>query len=254
MMSFENKLIDNFYSLQNNVDSRYLYHDARFIVIKPILRTFKYIKYKWEELIEAFSVLELSPLGFAFIKLGLFDGFKSRENLPFLIAKYEDNLEKEKKSNEGYTFLIEDTFQLLSLYYLNNQHKKAKQQFKKIIEYTTAYTFRKDTTLDELIEPLESIQKTDNKFALKYTKKLLPLNLTIQSNSEDGKGIRWLYISWFEKFLKVNRQEASNFLINQFLKDSWFWKYEYMFVEYIQFSKDVNPLILNFIYKFISYE
>jgi len=246
---FEDKLINNFYSLNNSTERENIYHDARFIAVEPILRTFRYIKYKWKELIEVFSALESSPLGFAFIKLGLFDDFKSKENLPFLITKYENNLRKEKTSNEGYTFLIEDTFQLLSLYQLNNQPKKAKQQFKKIIEYTTAYTFRKDTTLNELIMPLESIRKLDNKSALKYTKKLLPLNLTIQSNSEDGKGIRWLYISWFEKFLKVNRQEATIFLINQFLKDSWFWKYEYMFIEYIQCNKDINPILLNFLYK-----
>jgi len=163
--------------------------------------------------------------------------------------KYENSLREEKKNNEGYTFLIEETFHLLSLYALNNQPKKAKKQFKKIIEYTTAYSFRKDTTLYELIEPLDSIQKVDNKFALVYTKKLLPLNLTVQNNSEDGKGIRWLYISWFKKFLVIDKPLASGFLINQFLKDDFFWKYEFMFINFIKNSANVNPIILNFLYK-----
>jgi len=246
---FENKLIDNFSTLQYYTSDTNQYFDHRFVIIEPILRTFKYIKNQWKELIDVFIILQKTPLEFAFIKIGLFDNFKCKENIEFLIKLNEENLKKDEKNSEGYSFLTEGALHMLSFYTIVNQPKKAKKEFKKAISYITAYTFRKDTTLDEIQSPLKSINKINNKFALAYTKRLLPLNLTVQNHSEDGKGIRWLYITWFKNFLQIDRQLASTFLINRFLHDSWFWKYEYMFIDFIQDSKKVNPIILNFLYK-----
>ncbi len=246
---FEKKLIDNFSTLQYYTSDTTQYFNHRFVIVEPILRTFKYIKSQWKELIDVFIILQKTPLEFAFIKTGLFDDFKCKENIKFLIKLNEENLKKDERSSEGYSFLTEGALHMLSFYSIANKPKKAKKEFKKAISYITAYTFRKDTTLSEIIEPLDSLSRVNQKFSLQYTKKLLPLNLTVQNHSEDGKGIRWLYIHWFEKFLQVDKQLASSFLINRFLYDSWFWKYEYMFIDFIQDNQKINPLILNFLYK-----
>jgi hypothetical protein len=242
-LEFENSLIDNLSNLQYYTNKAHHYYDHRFIIIKPILRTFKYIKNKWEELINAFIDLQKTPLEFAFIKLGLFDDFVCEENIDFLIDAYEQKIQKDETKSDGYSFLIEETLNMVSLYKFANKPKKAKQALKKAISYTTAYTFRKDTTLDEIIEPLNSIERINRTFTLEYTKKLLPLNLAVQNHSEDGKGIRWLYIQWFKEFLQVDKKSASSFLISRFLKEDFFWKYEYMFSAFLKSSSHINPII-----------
>jgi len=115
----------------------------------------------------------------------------------------------------------------------------------------TSYTFRKDTTLDEIQSPIKSLNTLDKQFALQYIKKLLPLNIAVQNHSEDGKGIRWLYIDWFQAFLEINQKKASLFLINRLLENEYFWKYEFMFSAYLKSSNDVNPIILNYLYRLL---
>jgi hypothetical protein len=119
------------------------------------------------------------------------------------------------------------------------------------MKLVTSYTFRKDITLDEIQGPLMAINKLDNQFALTYTKKLLPLNLSVQIHSEDGKGIRWLYIYWFQNFLKVDKRKATIFLINRFLEDTYLWKYEFMFSAFLKNSKEINLITLNYLYRLL---
>lgn len=247
---FEDKLVNNFTSLLYYVDCSNLHHEHQRIIQIPILRMFQYIKNKWGEVISILNNLNESSYRLkSFFYIGLVKDFTCDENKVLLINEYIKMLEEYQEKSDGYSFLIDSTLNLVLLYKSNNEITKAEIELKKAISYMTAYTFRKDTTLNEIIEPLESINKLDKVFALKYTKKLLPLNLTVQNHSENGKGIRWLYISWFKKFLQVDSKLASKFLISKLSKEPYFWKYEYMFVDYIQHSKDVNPIILNILFK-----
>ena len=100
------------------------------------------------------------------------------------------------------------------------------------------------------LDSLTVLNKLNKEFALKYTKKLLPLNLAVQNHSEDGKGIRWLYINWFKKFLHIERKLASKFLISKLMEDEYFWKYEYMFNHFVKISKELMYLLSSkFIFK-----
>jgi len=179
----------------------------------------------------------------------LYNRFINQQNLDLIINAYKKVGRANEEESEGYSFSIEISLKLALLYQFNNQSDKAKKRLRKAISYMTAYTFRKDTTLDEIIEPLQSINKLDKKFAIKYTKKLLPLNLTVQNHSEDGKGIRWLYIEWFKQLLQINKRLAVKFLLNRLIEDEYFWKHEYMFNHFVETSKDLNPIILNILFR-----
>ena len=55
----------------------------------------------------------------------------------------------------------------------------------------------------------------------------------------------------FQEFLQIDKREASSFLINRLLEDEFFWKYEYMFSAFLKSSKDINPIILNYLYRLL---
>lgn len=243
---FEDKLVNNFNSLQYYVDCPNLHHEHQRIIQIPILKMFQYIKNKWDEVVSILNNLNETAYRLkSFFYIGLVKDFMCDENEVLLINEYIKMLEEYQEKSDGYSFLIDSTFNLVLLYKSNNEITKAEIELKKAISYMTAYTFRKDTTLNEIIEPLDALDRVDKEFTLKYTKKLLALNLTVQNHSEDGKGIRWLYIGWFKKFLQIDSQLASKFLISKLLEEPYFWKYENMYVDYIQHGKDVNPIILN---------
>ncbi|PQQ28759.1 hypothetical protein C6H64_13895 [Photorhabdus luminescens] len=127
--------------------------------------------------------------------------------------------------------------------------EKAKLELKNAIHLTTSYTSRKDRNLAEVIEPLPSVNNINPSFAKEYTKKLKYLTDAVMKHTEDGKGTRWLTIEWFEVFIKIDFEQATKYLINQILTNGYFWKLDFMFVDLLQHSDNVEPSILNFLYK-----
>lgn len=95
---------------------------------------------------------------------------------------------------------------------------------------------------------MPSLNNVDHNFARKYAKKLKYLTDAVMKHTDDAKDTRWLTIEWFEEFLKVDYKLSSTYLISQLLSRPNFWKLDYMFIDYIQFSKDIDPIILNFLF------
>jgi hypothetical protein len=247
---FEEKLIDNFAMLKCYTNCENLHHEHQYIIQRPIFRMFEYIENRWEEVISIINFLTYSSHRLnSYFYIGMLKDYECNENREYLINEYETILIKDEQKSDGYSFLIDTTFSLALLYSNNRQKKKARKCFKKGILYITAYTFRKDTTLNELINPLDSIKYINEKKAIKYSQELLALNLTIEANSEDGKGMKWLYIEWFDKLFLVNREMAISFLVNKLLEDEYNWKYEHMFTNLITSISDVDPVVLNFLHK-----
>lgn len=248
----ENAILENFKFLSSDVE-RFkgkprivdFTHQNSNLINLTIEQGLQYIQTKesWSKAIEYLNKIPYNTLS-------IIEGkYVNSKNIDFIINSYIQIEKSDEESSEGYSFSIDTVLKLVSLYQLSGEPKKAKKQLKKAISYMTAYTFRKDTTLDEIIDPLESINKLNKEFALKYTKKLLPLNLAVQNHSEDGKGIRWLYINWFKKFLHIDKKLASKFLISKLMEDEYFWKYEYMFNHFVKTSKELKPIILNILFK-----
>ena len=165
--------------------------------------------------------------------------------IQLIIDTYE---EFDKSSELDYSEHLEYAFKK-AIYYAKVEEKKlAKNELKKATYLLTSYTYRKDRTLSEIIEPLNIISNIDQKFAKKYAKQLKYLTDAVIKHTEDGKDTRWLTIEWFEKFLEVDYKLSSMYLIYQLLNNDFYWKHEYMFVDYVKISQNVNPIILNFLY------
>ncbi len=248
----EKAIVENFRFLSSDVEKFKgkprivdFTHQNSNLINLTIEEGLRYIQTKesWSKVIEYLNKIPYNTLS-------IIEGkYVNSKNIDLIIDSYIQIEKSDEEESGGYSFSIDTVLKLASLYRLSGEPKKAKKQLKKAISYMTAYTSRKDTTLDEIIEPLESLNKRNKEFALNYTKKLLPLNLAVQNHSEDGKGIYWLYINWFKKFLHIDKKLASKFLISKLIEDEYFWKYEYMFNHFVKISKELNPIILNVLFK-----
>jgi hypothetical protein len=126
----------------------------------------------------------------------------------------------------------------------------AKSQLKKASHLFTVYTFHKDRTLEEIINPLSSINTLNHNSAILYAKKLKYLTDAVIKHTDDNKGTRWLTTEWFHELLKIDYKLACIYLLDQFINNEYYWKLEYMFSDYIQKSGQlVNPVLLNFLYR-----
>ena len=228
------------------------------IFLKTLKQALKYINSSesWEVVI--FCLNKISNGTSAYlqsIQMGILD---DRNLIELLLNHINDKnssyiekiLQGIDKKDEVYSSHLEYKLKKSIFYAKIGQVKKARKNLKQAMKLVTSYTFRKDRTASEIINPLTSINKIDKEFALKYTKKLKFLLDAIEKHTEDGKDIRWLPIEWFGKFIKIDSRLSAMYLIDQLLKYPNFWKLEYMFVNYIIFHKtDVNPIILNFLFR-----
>jgi hypothetical protein len=174
------------------------------------------------------------------------DRYINEQNIYLLIDTYEE-FDKSEESN--YSEHLEYSFKKAIYYSKIDKKEIAKKELKKAVFLMTSYTFHKDRTLSEIIEPLSSVNNIDSKFTKKYAKKLKYLTDSVIKHTDDGKDTRWLTTEWFEEFLKVDYKLSAMYLINQLLNNTYFWKLDYMFVDYMRYSKNINPIILNFLFK-----
>lgn len=172
--------------------------------------------------------------------------FLNDKNIHFIIDAYESF---DRTDSENYNEHADYSFKKSIYYGKVGRTKRAKEELKKALLLITSYTFHKDRSLEEIIEPLPSINHVNPVFAKKYTKKIKYLTDAVMKHTDDGKDTRWLTIEWYEQFLKVDYNLASMYLVNELLTNEYFWKLDYMFVDFIQHSHDVDPIILNFLYK-----
>lgn len=183
----EKSFIKNFEFLSTDIDQYkgtprlidFTYKNEH-IINKSIEQGLKYIQSKesWSEVIDYLNLIPYNTI--SIIEKNFINYF----NIEFIISSYEnfDNAE-----NEYYSFYLEYKLKKSIYYGKIKKRKKARKNLLQAMKLVTSYTFRKDITLDEIQGPLMAINKLDNQFALTYTKKLLPLNLSVQIHSEDGK-------------------------------------------------------------------
>lgn len=212
------------------------------LINRTIERSLKHIasKESWKEVITALIKIPHPTLPI------IESRFLNENNISFIIDAYEDF---EQSDNENYSELADYAFKKSIYYGKIGDTEKAKEELKKALLLITSYTFHKDRSLEEIIEPLPSINHVNPAFARKYTKKLKYLTDAVMNHTDDNKGTKWLTIEWYEQLLTVDYWLATKYLINQFLTNEGFWKLDYMFISYLQHSNDVDPVVLNFLYK-----
>ncbi len=212
------------------------------LIDQTISQSLRHVKSRkaWEEVIKELNKIPYSTLSIIESK------FLNENNIHYIIDSYELF---EQSDDEDYSQYADYSFKKAIYYGKIEELDKAKEELRKALKLITSYTFRKDTTLSEIIDPLPAINRFNSEFALQYSKNLKYLTDAVMKHTEDGKDTRWLTINWFEQLLNVDYKLASLYLVNELLTNEYFWKLDYMYVYYLQESHDVDPIILNFLYK-----
>ena len=217
-------------------------HSNGSLIDRTIIKSLMYIESKdaWEQV-----VIALNKIPYPTISI-IENNFLNENNIHLILDTYKSFGESD---DEDYNQYADYSFKKSIYYGKVNELDEAKKELEKALQLITSYTFRKDTTLTEVIEPLVAINNLTPDFAKQYSRKLKYLTDAVMKHTEDGKGIRWLTIDWFEQLLNVDYELATMYLVNEFLTNEYFWKLDYMLVSYLQQSHSVDPIILNFLYK-----
>lgn len=212
------------------------------LVDQTIIQSLRYIESKgaWEEVITELNKIPYPTLSIIESK------FLNENNIHSIIDSYE---RFGQSDDEDYSQYADYSFKKAIYYGKIDKLDKAKEELKKALKLITSYTFRKDTTLSEIIEPLPAIKQINSEFAIQYAKNLKYLTDAVMKHTEDGKDTRWLTIDWFEQLLNVDYKIAAAYLVNELLTNEYFWKLDYMYVYCLQKNHDVDPIILNFLYR-----
>lgn len=216
-------------------------HQGKAVIQKSIERLFKYIQTgsSWKVIIESLNKIP-------FDYLDNINNIVNGKNVPYILSRID---ELDGYDSDYYAEHLHYALKKSIIYSKLGKNEEAKRELFSASVYMTAYTSRKDITLSEIIEPLDSINKIAPKEANKYAKKLKYLNEAVQKHTEDGKDIRWLIIEWFEKLLVINHALASKYLIYNLLENEYFWKLDNMFVHFIIDAKNIDPVVLNFLHR-----
>jgi hypothetical protein len=245
----EDKIVANFEFLASDIEAykgkpRFIdiTYNNKDIINKAIEQGLKYIKTQgaWDKVIHFLNEIPYNTI--AIIE----KQYVNDENINFIIETYE---QFDKIEGQNYYEHEENAFRKAIYYAKIGKQDIAKQELKKALYFITGYTSHKDRTLSEIIEPLVSLNNANHEVAKEYAKKLKYLTDAVMKHTDDGKDTRWLTIEWFEEFLKIDYRLSSMYLLHQLLNNTYFWKLDYMFVDYIQSSQSVDPIILNFLYR-----
>ena len=159
-------------------------------------------------------------------------------------------LEKVIKTKEEYhlhEYISEYNFILSKLYAKTDNTERALEKLKIGIQYLLGYTFRKDITLLELTDCIESISVLDTNFGNEYIQEIKSLVDSVVEHT-DGKETKNFPNIWFEAYLNINFYEASLYLQNQLLESRYDWRLEKSLVDLlIKSNGNINPRIELFI-------
>jgi len=236
-----------------------LTRNQSFLMKKSIERALSYVGIPavWKEIIECLEIISFGTM--TYIKgsqggvlpygmlMDILFNYLNDDNKEYILELYR-KIDEDRSENYNYhlDYKLKKSILLSNIDEIND----AKKELYDAVTLITSYTFHKDRTLEEIIEPLNSINNIEHKFAKKYAKKLKYLTDAVMKHTDDGKDTRWLTTEWFEEFLKVDCKLSSMYLLNQLLNYPNFWKLDFMFVDYIKYnSNKINPIILNFLHK-----
>lgn len=261
-----NKILEKFKFLTSDVEpfkgtprACDLTRNQSLLMKKSIERALSYISTPtvWKEIIECLEIISFGTM--TYIK-GSQGGVLPYGMLMDVLFNHLNDYNKEyilklykkidEDRSENYNYHLDYKLKKSILLSTIDKKEDSKKELYDAVTLITSYTFHKDRTLEEIIDPLNSINNIEHGFAKRYAKKLKYLTDAVMKHTDDGKDTRWLTTEWFEEFLKVDSKLSSMYLLNQLLTYPNFWKLDFMFVDYLQHNgKKINPIILNFLHK-----
>ncbi len=176
----------------------------------------------------------------------LLDEYANEINREKIIQVFEELIDK-KETYYLHSYITEFCFRLSKQYSIYGDKNKAEKYFEKGILFYLGYTFRKDRTLEDLIYAIESYSKLDYKKALYDLKRIKSLVDAVVHHT-DGKDTRWFPVEWFQKYLEINFDESSLYLLTQ-IKKRYYWIYEEKLQDLlIKANGKINPIVEAFIF------
>lgn len=148
----------------------------------------------------------------------------NKENIQKIIQILEYQYQ-DKKEYHLHINLSEYCYKLAIAFIINNQTATARQYFELGVDYMVGYTWRRDITIDDLIESIESITKIDKKIGNEYILKIKNLVDSIVEHT-DGKDTKYYPVEWFEKFNIINFKNSALYLRNEYLNIRYDWRLE----------------------------
>lgn len=176
----------------------------------------------------------------------LLSEFTCEHNISFINTAFE-KLVNDKEDYHLHTDIAEYNLRLSSIYALSENKSKAIEYFKKGVEFSLAYTMRKDLTLMDVIDGIEYFSKVNPEKGIEDLKKTRILIDSVVSHT-DGKETNHFPVIWFERFLKINFHKASLYLLNELKKSRYHWWDESSLINLLCHANgEINPEIEAFI-------
>lgn len=140
------------------------------------------------------------------------------------------------------------------LYAKGKLFDKANESLLMAVQYLTAYGERKDVTLLELLDSIDSLCIVSKETADCRIKDL-KLLCDVASYHTDGSETKWFTIHWFEHYAKNYLTDASLYLANRLKKETIDWRLEDSLVNALYYMNNaVNPEIVTFLYRTLPTE
>jgi len=130
-------------------------------------------------------------------------------------AKHYDPL----GSRRIYSDVAETAFDYAYALSIADQSDEAKKKYIDGIQALTAYGFRKDRTLSEVLDCSVPYHQAYGTLDIKWFFELYKMAMTVVTHT-DGNSTNYYPIEWFEEFIKVYPDEALRFLISETIESS----------------------------------
>ncbi len=135
-------------------------------------------------------------------------------------------------SRRIYSDVAEIAFNYAYALSIAGQSDEAKKKYIDGIQALTAYGFRKDRTLSEVIDCCVLYHQTYKTLDVEWFYELYKMAMTVVTHT-DGKSTNHYPIEWFEEFIKVYPDEALKFLVSETIENSaanWYQEEEFYYV------------------------
>lgn len=146
-----------------------------------------------------------------------------------------------------HSYIAEFYFTLSKQYSIAKNTEKAEQAFRQGVQFFLGYTFRKDRTLEDTLEAIESYTKVFPEEGQKDIRQVKSL-VNAVVNHTDSKSTKWFPIEWFQNYLNINFKEAGLYLLSQ-AKGYYSWVCEEQLQDLlIKANGNRNPVVELFLF------
>lgn len=151
----------------------------------------------------------------------------------YVLAKY-DLYYAALGARRVYADVAETAFKYATVLGSVNKNRKAEEKYREGVQALTAYGFRKDRTLSEILYSSVPYQHTYGTLSVEWFYELYQLALAVVTHT-DGKSTSSYPIEWFREFSKVYPDEALRFLATETLaNDRATWHQEEQFLHVLE--------------------